>query len=85
MAQNARPQGTLPSNTEINPKEQYNAIVLRGGKMLQETEVLESSRPQEIEEPAVEKEVEEVAPKTATPPQPKVPYPQRLKQGKLEK
>ena len=85
MAQNARPQGTLPSNTEINPKEQCNAIVLRGGKMLQEREVLESSRPQEIEEPAVEKEVEEVAPKTATPPQPKVPYPQRLKQGKLEK
>ena len=48
MAQNARSQGTLPSNTEINLKEQCNAIVLRGRKKLQEREVPESSRPLEI-------------------------------------
>ncbi|XP_062086290.1 uncharacterized protein LOC133792404 [Humulus lupulus] len=31
-----RPQGNLPSNTEVNPKEQCNAISLRSGKKLEE-------------------------------------------------
>ena len=34
MAQNLRPQGTLSSNNEVNPKEQCNAISLRNGKVL---------------------------------------------------
>ena len=32
----SRPQGNLPSNTEVNPKEQCNAISLRSGKKLEE-------------------------------------------------
>ena len=31
-----RPLGTLPSNTETNPREQVKAITLRGRKELQE-------------------------------------------------
>ncbi|KAI3445417.1 hypothetical protein Pfo_002082 [Paulownia fortunei] len=34
----ARPQGSLPSNTKINPKENVQAITLRGGKELPELE-----------------------------------------------
>ncbi|XP_062080093.1 uncharacterized protein LOC133784817 [Humulus lupulus] len=33
----SRPQGNLPSNTEVNPKEQCNAISLRSGKKLEES------------------------------------------------
>ncbi|XP_052203119.1 uncharacterized protein LOC127808586 [Diospyros lotus] len=32
----SRPQGSLPSNTETNPREQANAIMLRSGKELQD-------------------------------------------------
>ncbi|GAV78008.1 hypothetical protein CFOL_v3_21476, partial [Cephalotus follicularis] len=31
-----RPQGTLSSNTEINPKEQVKAVTLRSGNQLQD-------------------------------------------------
>src|SRR4051812_31520999 len=31
-----RTQGTLPSDTEKNPKEQINAVTLRSGRQLQE-------------------------------------------------
>ena len=89
MAQNARPQGALPSNTEVNPKEQCHAISLRSGKKLKEREVSEDAapRPQETEETAVEKVFEKVAtePTPETPPPLRVPFPQRLKHGKLEK
>ncbi|XP_062088434.1 uncharacterized protein LOC133794996 [Humulus lupulus] len=33
----SRPQGNFPSNTEVNPKEQCNAISLRSGKKLEES------------------------------------------------
>ncbi|XP_062114339.1 uncharacterized protein LOC133825404 [Humulus lupulus] len=32
----SKPQGNFPSNTEVNPKEQCNAISLRSGKKLEE-------------------------------------------------
>ena len=32
----ARPQGSLPSNTETNPREHLKAVTLRSGKMLKE-------------------------------------------------
>ena len=42
------PQGTLPSNTEVNPKrdvnEHCNAIILRSGKHLQDTWSQDSSK-----------------------------------------
>ena len=72
MAQNVRPHGSLLINTEVNPKEQFNAIVLRGGKKLQEREVTKPLRLQEIEEPAVEKVskkvVTELSPEKPLPP-----------------
>ena len=62
--------------------------MLRDGKILEERSIptlLE--RPQKIEETAVEKEAEKVATKQVpvTPLLPSVPFPQRLKQGKLDK
>ena len=32
----SRPQGSVPGNTETNPKEQINAIILRSGKQLED-------------------------------------------------
>ena len=32
----SRPQGSLSSNTETNPKEQTNAIMLRNGRQLED-------------------------------------------------
>ncbi|GAV66113.1 hypothetical protein CFOL_v3_09623 [Cephalotus follicularis] len=40
-----RPQGTLPTNTDINPKEQVKEITLRSGKQLQDAPIkLEESK-----------------------------------------
>ena len=79
-----RVQGTLPSNTKTSPKEQCHAIVLRSGKKLEERSEPELSKPLKNKEPIDENELEKVVTKPVTPLQPKVPYPQRLKQGKLE-
>jgi len=47
----SRPQGSLPSNTNTNPKQQVNAIILRSEKQVE--------RPQEIfKEVVVHKEAE---------------------------
>ncbi|KAG9450567.1 hypothetical protein H6P81_010532 [Aristolochia fimbriata] len=43
-----RPKGALPSNSEVNPKEQVKVITLRSGKTLEE--------PQPKEQPAIEEE-----------------------------
>ena len=37
-SQNTRPAGTLPSKTEINPREQCQAITLRSGKEIERAE-----------------------------------------------
>ncbi|XP_062073591.1 uncharacterized protein LOC133777854 [Humulus lupulus] len=39
---NNRPQGNLPSNTEVNPKEQVQAITLRSGKQIEQSSVQQS-------------------------------------------
>ncbi|KAG9458523.1 hypothetical protein H6P81_003031 [Aristolochia fimbriata] len=61
---NSRNQGTLPSNSETNPREQIKAITLRSGKVLEEqqhTQVEEDSKNQqqdkEREELSQEREV----------------------------
>ena len=46
-----RPQGSLPSNTETNPREQVNAITLRSGTKLEEPH-----QKNETEEPTTNKE-----------------------------
>ncbi|KAG9450268.1 hypothetical protein H6P81_010233 [Aristolochia fimbriata] len=59
-----RPRGALPSNSEINPKEQVKAITLRSGKTLEEHQTkeqptMEAKGAQKGEE---EKEKEKVSP-----------------------
>ena len=44
----SRPQGSLPSNTETNPRKRANAITLRSGKELQDPpKAIEPMRKQE--------------------------------------
>ena len=73
-----RPQGSLPSNTETNPREQVKAITLRSGKEVERNLPLRKTQ----EEPKAV-ELEEEAPKekeVAPPPyKPKIPYPSWLK------
>ncbi|KAG9458320.1 hypothetical protein H6P81_002828 [Aristolochia fimbriata] len=59
-----RPRGALPSNSEVNPKDQVKAITLRSGKTLeehqpQEQPTMEAEKTQKGEE---EKEKEKVSP-----------------------
>ncbi|KAG9458894.1 hypothetical protein H6P81_003402 [Aristolochia fimbriata] len=94
-----RPRGALPSNSEINPKEQVKAITLRSGKTLekhqpQEQPTKETERAQKGEE---EKEKEKESP-PSTPRRKKskdalpitdidirhLPYPSRAKYDILE-
>ena len=40
-----QPQGSLPSNTEVNPKEHVKAIMLRSGKVLAQDQVSREKNP----------------------------------------
>ncbi|KAH9686774.1 hypothetical protein KPL70_014506 [Citrus sinensis] len=85
-------QGSLPSNTETNPKEQVNAIILRSGKQLEDL-------PKEAKK-VDEKQVEDTTkvskaisskipqPKPAAPVKayvPPIPFPQRLRKNNIDK
>ncbi|XP_024024429.1 uncharacterized protein LOC112092450 [Morus notabilis] len=99
-----RTQGSLPSNTEKNPKEQVKAMALRSGKQLDEptTKVTESNIQEdstiieEKEETTTQEERLNLNKKskekgvknsdlTSEKYMPHLPYPQRLKQDKLDK
>src|SRR4051812_15727306 len=83
-----RTQGTFPSDTEKNPKEQVNAVTLRSGRQLQEPQ------PKVAEKRSEESHAEEVI-KEKEPNEPKkieqnkyedrLPYPNRLKRVHDEK
>ena len=81
-----RPQGSLPSNTEVNSKEQCKAVSLRSGRELEEV-------PRKVthtqDARAEQKNSEDEVVKGPIPPTesalPKVPFPQRLKSNKQEK
>ncbi|XP_037494810.1 uncharacterized protein LOC105631100 [Jatropha curcas] len=74
----AGPQGTLPSNTEKNPKEQVQAITLRSGKQLEGTTRIEKEKEEQRKVPTIDlEEKEEVKPYV-----PSIPFPQRLKKCK---
>ncbi|XP_027348121.1 uncharacterized protein LOC113859587 [Abrus precatorius] len=60
-----RPQGSLPGNTETNPREQVNAVTLRSGRTLQE------KGKQETEKDAVEGEDKCQVEPVKKPPMPK--------------
>ncbi|XP_037497832.1 uncharacterized protein LOC105631608 [Jatropha curcas] len=75
MAATSSTQGTLPSNTEKNPKEQVQAITLRSGKELEDKPKKEKEKEEERKAPIIDLvEGEEVKPYV-----PPVPFPQRLK------
>ncbi|GLT29119.1 hypothetical protein SLA2020_040050 [Shorea laevis] len=77
-----RSQGALLSNTEINPKEHVKAINLRSGKQIGE----EEDKEKESKEEEKENEIQELPkPKEVKPYVPPIPFPQRLKQHKLDK
>ncbi|KAL9161829.1 hypothetical protein ABFS82_07G047200 [Erythranthe guttata] len=85
---NARPSGALPSNTEDPRKsniEQCNAVSLRNGRQLEEGPKRSAAPPPIVEEP---KEKTEVGPSntkiTVSEPTPKVPFPQRFQNSKLD-
>ncbi|KAG9458114.1 hypothetical protein H6P81_002622 [Aristolochia fimbriata] len=61
-----RPRGALPSNSEVNPKEQVKAITLRSGKTLEELQpekqpAMEEEKNQEGEEEQERKKVSPLA------------------------
>src|SRR3954467_3684079 len=59
-----RSQGTLPSDTEKNPKEQVNAVTLRSGKQLQEQQPKKAEkRREESHAKEVTKEDKPIEPK----------------------
>ncbi|XP_057247183.1 uncharacterized protein LOC130589705 [Beta vulgaris subsp. vulgaris] len=87
---NSRSQGALPSITEVNPKQHCNAVTLRNGKELsnikstmKENEVANESE-KEKENYETEKHPELTPLPPVTPYVPPIPFPQRLKQTKLD-
>ncbi|XP_027347997.1 uncharacterized protein LOC113859415 [Abrus precatorius] len=76
-----RPQGSLPSNTETNPREQVNAVTLRSGRTLQEKGKQETEKDAVEEKDKCQEETVEKPPvvKEFIPP---LPYPARLKKDK---
>jgi len=73
-----RPQGSLLSNTETNPREHVKAITLRSGREVESRLALEKTSveaPKDVEVEEVPKR-KEVAP---PPYKPRIPYPSRLK------
>ena len=80
-----RPQGNLPSNTEVNPKEQCKAIALRSGKEIGEGSEQDSPKASRDKEKEIEEE--DAPPAQPIPPaEPKlqIPFPQRLRKSKLD-
>ncbi|XP_048231232.1 uncharacterized protein LOC125370274 [Ricinus communis] len=92
-----RQPGTLPSNTESNPREHAKAITLRSGKELtssfkpfankdsnvQVDESEKKDKPEEKEKGAVE-EKEDSKKIPLRPYQPPIPYPAKLRQDKVD-
>ncbi|KAJ4954666.1 hypothetical protein NE237_011449 [Protea cynaroides] len=93
---NSRGQGNFPSKIEINPKEQCKVITLRSGKQLgQVSKEVVASDGEEVahEEVTKENETEKTEhnetqsqpPPEVKPYVPPIPFPQRLKQNKIDK
>ncbi|XP_062093918.1 uncharacterized protein LOC133799948 [Humulus lupulus] len=92
-------QGNLPSTTEVNPKEECQAITLRSGKKYEEPSVEQSDEDKvqdqqvqgTVEKKQGENKVTEYLPTKEATPQVsidhhiKIPYPQRLRKNNLDK
>ncbi len=91
----SKPVGKLPSQPEMNPREQCKAVALRSGRTLVQLEVesteenIEKSNDQaEKKEEEAKKDQKEEARKTMKEPepyQPPLPFPQRFQKAKLDK
>nr|XP_016464339.1 PREDICTED: uncharacterized protein LOC107787306 [Nicotiana tabacum] len=85
-AQNTRPAGALPSDTEPNPKAQVNAVTLRNGRALEEV----PKKKKNIDHPEGElapktvegNEKDDKGPKPVTETRPPPPFPRRLQKQK---
>ncbi|XP_027166325.1 uncharacterized protein LOC113766318 [Coffea eugenioides] len=96
---NNRNQGELPSKTEVNPKEQVQAITLRSGRQLEDPPVKEVEKDENEKQEEKQRNQEAIVEEnrrenprekqpsssTTIPIPPAVPFPQRLKQNKFDK
>ncbi|XP_070005832.1 uncharacterized protein [Nicotiana sylvestris] len=85
-AQNTRPAGALPNDTEPNPKAQVNALILRNGRALEEVpkKKKNTDHPEgELAPKPVEgNEKDDKGPKPVIETRPPPPFPQRLQKQK---
>ena len=85
-----RAQGSLPSNTERNPREHVKAVTLRSGKTFQDVEMKEKEQVDEEEPMKAKEHDKQPDPPSQQKPEvvpykPRIPYPRRLQQEKMEK
>ncbi|XP_021717990.1 uncharacterized protein LOC110685773 [Chenopodium quinoa] len=91
--QDLKTPGTFPGQTEQPQRAQMNFVALRSGRQLDDPPTMEPSREvneeeaseKEVEDARVEEASKEPPPKPLAPYVPKIPFPQRLAQAKLEK
>ncbi|XP_009596934.1 uncharacterized protein [Nicotiana tomentosiformis] len=85
-AQNTRPDGALPSDTESNPKAQVNAVTLRNGRVLEEVlkkkKYTASPEGELVPKPIEENEKENKGSEPVIVTRPPTPFPQRLQKQK---
>ncbi|XP_009762689.1 uncharacterized protein [Nicotiana sylvestris] len=85
-AQNTRPVGALPSDTEPNPKSQVNAVTLRNRRALEEVPKKKKNTDHPERElapkPVDGNEKDDKGPKPVTEARPPPPFPQRLQKQK---
>nr|XP_009770100.1 PREDICTED: uncharacterized protein LOC104220838 [Nicotiana sylvestris] len=85
-AQNTRPAGALPSDTEPNPKAQVNAVTLRNGRALEEVPMKKKNTDHPEGElapkPVEGNEKDDKGPKPVIETRPPPPFPQRLQKQK---
>ncbi|XP_070024629.1 uncharacterized protein [Nicotiana sylvestris] len=85
-AQNTRPAGALPSDTEPNPKAQVNAVTLRNGRALEEVPKKKKNTDHPEGElapkPVKGNDKDDKGPKTVSETRPPPPFPQRLQKQK---
>ncbi|XP_075104775.1 uncharacterized protein LOC142178884 [Nicotiana tabacum] len=85
-AQNTRPVGALPSNTEPNPKAQVNAVTLRNGRALEEASKKKknTTHPEGelVLKPVEGNEKDDKGPEPVIETRPPPPFPQRLQKQK---
>ncbi|XP_009621763.1 uncharacterized protein [Nicotiana tomentosiformis] len=85
-AQNTRPAGALPSDTEPNPKDQVHAVTLRNERVLEEVpkkkKYTASPEGELVSKPVEENEKEKKGSEPVIVTRPPPPFPQRLQKQK---